>query len=56
MGYIFDEECECKLDDGTLLSNLDIVNGCKNIFEIYNKASQNFEGPFTLPILWDKEA
>ena len=56
MGFVFDKDCQCKLGDGTLLENVDSVNNCSSVFELYQKGSPNYMGPFTLPILWDKES
>jgi len=55
LDYVFDEGCECKLGDGTLLANTDIINGFKNVSQLYKKANPDYDGQYDLPILWDKE-
>eukprot|EP01018_Ginkgo_biloba_P034634 Gb_09282 [translate_table: standard] len=34
----------------------DKLNGCKNIRQLYELASNNYSGKYTVPVLWDKKS
>ena len=49
--HVFDENEKNPLG----INNMDPVNGCRTVAEIYQLAESNFQGIYTLPILFDKK-
>jgi len=44
-----------KFTDSKPKCTLDTVNNCQSLREIYNKASPDYSGRVSVPVLWDKE-